>query len=377
MAVDPEQIEAITRATLQLYRAAEADLLQLVTRSLEKGLDSPAWMTDRLSAVGNLRLAVQDLLRQLGDQAATEILQALAEAYREGTDAALTELPEDVATRLGAAEATTVVTRTAAVESLASALVSDVGAKHSNVLRDVLDIYRKVISEATASSIAGGLTRRQAAQQAYARFVDRGVVGFTDVRGRRWRLSSYVEMGLRTVTQRAAIQGQTDKQTRLGLPFVMVSNEAQECERCRPYEGRVLRIGSGPVGRVEATNPATGERAMVQVKATLESARSAGFQHPNCRHSVRAFLPGVTKLPPQPTADPKGDDARQRQRAIERAIRRWKEREAAALDPAGAASARARVRLWQGQMRDHLAANPSLKRLSYREQIGAGNLPSR
>jgi hypothetical protein len=188
-------------------------------------------------------------------------------------------------------------------------------------------------------------------------------------------MSSYVEMALRTVTQRAAIQGQTDRQVRLGLPFSVVSNEAQECERCRPYEGKVLRLDNGPTGRVEARNPATGNTVTIQVKATLDAARAAGFQHPNCRHSVRTYLPGVTRLPDRPTADPDGDAARQRQRAIERTIRRWKERETAALDPTAAATARARVRLWQSQMREHLAANPTLKRLPYREQIGAGNTP--
>jgi hypothetical protein len=111
------------------------------------------------------------------------------------------------------------------------------------------------------------------------------------------------------------------------------------------------------------------------VKATLDDARARGFQHPNCRHSVRTYLPGVTQLPDGPTADPDGDKARQRQRAIERAIRRWKEREAASLDPVATAAARAKVRTWQGEMRGHLKANPSLKRLRYREEIGGGNTP--
>ena len=375
MAVDPDQIAEIVRATVGLYREAEQSIVRLLTRYLATGIDTPGWQVERLLALGQLRTALENVLGQLGEQAAEEILAAVAEAYRAGDASVLQELPDDVAVRTAATAAASVVPRSAAMESLGAALIEDVGRRHANVLRDVLDVYRKVIAEGTAASIAGGLTRREASQLAYARFVDHGVASFVDRAGRRWRLSTYTEMALRTVTQRAAVQGQVDRQRRLGLPFVVVSNVPQECERCRPYEGRVLRIDDGPTGPVIADNPATGEPVEIEVRATLEQARSSGFQHPNCRHSVRAYLPGLTKLPEQPTADRSGDEARQRQRAIERSIRRWKEREQAALTPAAAAQARAKVQAWQGQMRDHLAANPNLKRLPYREQIGAGNRP--
>lgn len=376
MAVDSARIADIVRGTVDLYRAAEAALLRLITSYLDRGMESPRWAQERLAALGALRNAAQDILAQLLADAQPEIATAVAEAYREGGAAVLTELTADAAAGLAAQAALEVVPRVAPVESLAAALVSDVGVKHSNVLRDVLDVYRKVITQATSASIAGGITRREASQLAYARFVDRGVTGFTDVRGRRWRLSSYVEMAVRTVTQRAAIQGQTDRQTRLGLPYVMVSNEAQECALCRPYEGRVLRVSPGPTGRIQVQHQTTGKPVTIDVKATLEAARAAGFQHPNCRHSVRAYMPGITKLPRQPTADPEGDKARQQQRYLERGIRRWKERETAALTPEARAQARAKVRAWQAAMRQHLADNPALKRLSYREQIGAGNIPA-
>lgn len=376
MAVAPERIEEIVKATVDLYRAAEEGVLGLVTSHLDEGLDTPDWARERLAAIGSLRTAAKDVLAQLAAAAGGTIRQAVADAYREGTAAALVGLPADVTRRLAARAARTVVGRSGAMESLASALIEDVGERHSNVLRNVLDAYRKVIAQATAASIAGGLTRRQAAQMAFARFVDRGLSSFVDRRGRRWRLTSYTEMAVRTVTARAAVQGQTDRQQRLGLDLVVVSNEAQECTRCRPYEGRVLRLDDGPTGRITVPHQITGEPVTVKIRATMEAARAAGFQHPNCRHGVRAYLPGVTKLPRQPTADPAGDLARQRQRTIERNIRRWKEREKAALTPEAKAGARARVKLWQNAMRQHLKANTALKRLSYREQIGGGNLPT-
>ncbi|HEY8588486.1 MAG TPA: phage minor capsid protein, partial [Naasia sp.] len=102
-----------------------------------------------------------------------------------------------------------------------------------------------------------------------------------------------------------------------------------------------------------------------------------GFQHPNCRHTVKLYLPGVTKAPTGPGTgpDPKGDEARQRQRAIEREIRRHKRGADLALDAPARKAANTRVREWQARMREHLAEHPELRRLTYREAPGVGNTP--
>jgi len=378
MALTGEQIEAITRDLVDLYRAAEWQLLQLVTRYLAQGIDGPTWADERLAALAALRRAAEDILGQLDQDAPEHIQRALAEAYRAGDAAVLRDLPEDAAARLAAAQAATVVPRTGVMESLAVALTQDVGARHSNVLRHVLDVYRQVIAQATAVSVAGGQTRRQAAQWAYARLVDQGVTSFTDVRGRRWRLTSYVEMAVRTVTQRAAVQGQTDRLQSLGLDLVIISDSPRECELCRPHEGKIYSVsGRTPRGRVQVESLVGPGTVTVDVAGTLDQARADGLFHPSCTHSARAYLPGATRRPARSTANPAGYEAKERQRAIERQIRRWKEREAAALDDAGKTAAAAKVRQWQAEMRSHLAANPELKRLRYREQPGAGNLPRR
>ena len=94
----------------------------------------------------------------------------------------------------------------------------------------------------------------------------------------------------------------------------------------------------------------------------------------NCRHSVSAYLPGVTRLK-KATEDPDGYKAREKQRYLERRIRAAKEQAVGALTPEAKKDAGARVRAAQAALRAHLAAHPYLKRLPYREQIGAGNIP--
>jgi hypothetical protein len=182
-------------------------------------------------------------------------------------------------------------------------------------------------------------------------------------------------MGVRTVTQRAAVQGQTDRLQTLGLDLVQISDSPRECPICRPWEGKILSISGARRGRVEMPSMVGSGTVTVDIAGSLDEARADGLFHPNCTHSARTILPGATRRPPRPTSNPDGYKAKERQRAIERQIRKWKERETAALDPAAAAGAKAKVRAWQKAMRDHLAANPELKRLSYRETPGAGNLP--
>lgn len=83
----------------------------------------------------------------------------------------------------------------------------------------------------------------------------------------------------------------------------------------------------------------------------------------------------MTRLPAGPTRDPEGDQARQRQRDIERHIRKWKARETGALTDPARKQARRKVRAWQAALRQHLDEHPDLKRLRYREQLGAGQTP--
>lgn len=89
----------------------------------------------------------------------------------------------------------------------------------------------------------------------------------------------------------------------------------------------------------------------------------------NCRHTFGLFIPGVTE-PPTHTADPQGDADRQQLRYLERGVRQWRAREAAALDPAEAARCRAKVREWQGRIREHVAET-GVKRQPFRESMTA------
>lgn len=375
MPADPDELDAIAATVAQVYAEAETTLVRLVARHLDGDAEAPEWVTTKLGAVKALRRSVTAVLAALQADSSTALREAAAAAYRNGWSSVGAELVVEWFPKSGIGQDAKAAAKDlpgfGAVEALAQAVHRDVGARSSNILRDVLDAYRATIAAASGRILTGTQTRRQASQAAWRGLIDRGLSSFVDRSGRRWRLSSYVEMAARTVTQRAAVTGQTDRLDTLGVTLVSVSNAPRECPLCRPFEGKILRTDNGPTGWIEVPHQTRdGETVRVHVEATLAEARAAGFQHPNCRHSVSAYLPGISRLPePGSTADPEGYQATQRQRELERAIRTAKLREAGGID--GAAG---QVRAAQNRLREHLAAHPELKRLRYREQIGAGNI---
>lgn len=376
MPIHPAMAEDLSAAVRDLYADAETRLLSLVARQLADGFEAPGWAVAKLADVQPLRRAAQGVVDALGTATQLEVYSAVTEAYDIGARAGLAELGA-----LSDADARRIAERTPgtwAVDRLAAETVELVTETHRGILRGVEDGYRQIISEVSATLLLGIDSRRQATQRTMERFSDAGLRTFVDRRGRSWQMTSYAEMATRTAVGRAAVEAHGDRLRATGIRLVIVSNAPHDCELCDLFEGRVLAL-DGPSGaRTIEMEHATedGRTVRVAVAGSLDDARRAGLQHPNCRHSTSAFLPGVTRAPVEHSEDPAGYAASQRQRAIERAIRKWKNRSAAAVTPEAKRAAEARVRQYQGRMREHLAAHPELIRRREREAPGAGNLPN-
>ncbi|MDT0567910.1 phage minor capsid protein [Streptomyces sp. DSM 3412] len=367
MPVSPALAEDLAAAVADLYEAAEGVLLQKLRQALAEGIDSPVWVELKLASVGNLQAAVDEVLAALQADASGAIHEALAEAYERGQQAAVAELG---ALGVGqAAAAATAVPTAPIVDRLAAAVINDTGPVYLRILRSTMDTYRDVISRAAAAPALGAQTRRQAAQSALDAFANRGVTGFVDRAGRSWELRSYVEMAMRSAVGRAAVEAHSDRLGAAGVELVLVSQAPEECPLCRPWERKILARTGGPGVRDVQVEHATedGEMVTVKVAGSLPEARAAGLMHPNCRHDVSAYLPGVSRVPePQATRGTYEDS--QRQRYFERQVRKWKRREAAAMDDAARTDARSRVRAYQGRIRE-LVGETGLPRKSHREQI--------
>ncbi|GAA4684580.1 phage minor capsid protein [Streptomyces youssoufiensis] len=376
MPVSPAMAEDLAAAVRALYDDAELVLLERLRRALEEGIESPLWAEIKLRSIGDLRQAVEEVTRALQSDAGGSVAEALVTAYDRGRQAAVAELGAlDVGRE---AQARRVLPNAPAVDRLAASWAADTRPLYARVTRAVLDFFRDTITRVSAGTLLGTMTRRQASQQALDRFARRGITGFTDRAGRNWDMASYAEMAVRSVTARAAVEGHVDALAEVGVGLVIVSDAPLECPLCARWEGEVLALAGPPGPRTVRAEHATQNAGLFRLRArivpvhivgTLEEARAAGLFHPNCRHSLSAYLPGVTTRPPHHATPGTTYEDTQRQRAIERHIRAWKRRQAAALDDQARRAAGAKVRAWQAAMREHVAAHPALRRKPQREQI--------
>lgn len=356
----PEAFERrVAKQIVDIYANAETQLLDIVARRAVRGIDEPGWAERKLAEVQALRTEAEQVVERLTDEARQATFDDISDAYSGGATRAAKDLDDELTTVV---EATFQRTSERAVARLARETVSGLQSTHFAVLRQTADIYRDVVADVASQAVTGAATRRQAAAQALDRWAKRGVTGFVDSAGRRWELTSYAEMSLRTGVQRAHLQGTVDRLTASNRELVLVSDAPEECPLCRDWEGKVLALS-----REAAKHPAA--------QGTLAEAKADGLFHPSCRHTVTAYIPGTTQRARARTRtqDRSGFEQRQRQRTLERQIRTWKRRAAvaeAAGDDEQAAYARRHLRERQTTLREFVDQH-NRKRLRYREQTGA------
>ncbi|MFE2075437.1 phage minor capsid protein [Streptomyces misionensis] len=195
------------------------------------------------------------------------MFDAVAEAYNTEHRAAVAELGalSDDARRL----VDDMTPNAQAVDRLAQETVDLLTDRHRSILRTVDDGYRGVVAEVTATPLLGTGSRRQATQDAMRRFADQGITTFRDRAGRRWQLTPYAEMAVRTSISCAAPEAHTRTLVEAGVDLVIVSDSPRECPLCLPWEGRLLSVG-GP----------NGERT-VEAEHVIEDGRMVRGGRPN------------------------------------------------------------------------------------------------
>lgn len=372
MPVDRTIAEGAAEELRRLYAALEEALARETAAHLRKGIDSPDWLADKLRSAGLVRRAAERLAAKLLRDSSGQVARAIERAFRLGAEAAQAELQSRRAVPLVRQS----LPGAQAVNRLAVALAGRLDATQPRVVRAVVDAYRQTVTAGAAEILGGAAARRQAAERVWNRLLAQGFTGFTDVKGRNWSLAGYVDMATRTTAAQAAVAGHLDELGAAGIDLVIVSNAPQECERCRPWEQKILtRDESGRGGATIEAEHATEDKIIkVRVKGSVSEAIADGLQHPNCRHSLSAYLPGLTK-PQTHTADPAGDKARQQLRALERQARAARLQAAGALTPEARAAAEARLKTVQADIRQHIAASKALGivRKPEREQLDLGN----
>ncbi|SDP01636.1 toxin 50 [Eubacterium maltosivorans] len=248
------------------------------------------------------------------------------------------------------------------LEALVNSVTKDLEKAETATLRKMDDVYRQTVYKAQMSVAAGVKTLDQAIDMAAKDFLARGIQSIRYKNGHNVNIASYAEMAIRTANHRAMLMGEGKKRDEMGIHTVFVSAHAGTCELCRPWQGRILID--------DVFSSGTREESEKTGHPLVSGAIEAGLLHPNCRHHLATYFPGVTHLPEIPDDETvqKNYAAEQKQRQIERQIRYWKRVQAGAMDPEQFTKAGQRVKQWQSRMREHLEENPQLRRQYSREK---------
>lgn len=377
MSLDPEKAEGIPRKLIGMYSDTELSLLGMMADAMSKGTDSDDWYAQQTAEALRFRNAAQRLAAGLSKAAPTVVGEAVGEAVKFGHAAVDEDI--DLAGHLAAKSGRRAgLQANISIDDKASKLtrkaVAD-GVGTLAIINQALpgaasQLYQQVTARVNATPASSDLTRRQAVQQALDVLTARGITGFRDNAGRNWSLSTYVEMKSRTLVNNTLMQSHIDRMLDRGMDLVVVSSHRNPAPQCQPFEGQVLSIGDAPKGTTVRPNATGGDPVKVKIKATMDEARAQGFRHPNCRHSVAAFIPGASRtFTTEP--DEEGYKATQQLRAMERAIRETKRRQAVAIEPSVKKRLGATLRSQQSTLKAHVDAH-DLKRRSLRERPDLG-----
>ena len=128
-------------------------------------------------------------------------------------------------------------------------------------------------------------------------------------------------MALRTANHRAFLMGEGKKRQELGVSTVIVSNHLTSCPLCGKWENKVLIDDVYSGGKKEDGN-----------YPLVSEAIEKGLLHPNCRHNLNTFFEGISKIPSGEKKNFKAYELTQKQRQLERSIRKQKRIVAGTLD---------------------------------------------
>ena len=250
------------------------------------------------------------------------------------------------------------------LEALISTVNDDLNKAQYSVLRKMDDVYRQTIFKSHMYLQNGAKTLNQAIDMATKDFLNKGINSIEYKNGARVNIGSYAEMCLRTASHRATLLGEGTKRDEYGIHLIVVSAHGNTCKHCEPWQGKIL------IDDV-FSNPSKEYIEEYRVKYNLLSeAIEKQFLHPNCRHTLITYFEGITTLPKVPDGKEaiKLYEAEQKQRALERQIRKWKRIKEGSIDSDNEYKANMMLRGLENKLMKHLDDNKELRRNRNREK---------
>jgi hypothetical protein len=319
----PRLAAGLADPVVEFHSQWEGRVLHFMSGRLGKDIGADDWAARRRADTLAFRRDVQRATARLEREAAPAVEQAIAGAYTRGRGQASPQ-----------------------AHGLAQ-----------RVLAALRTMWRRLTGQAerqwqqaiTVGATAPPDRRRIAVQHLLDQLARGGFLAFRDARGRRISVHAFVDQTVRTAAGHAAMDGYLDLLQAAGLDLVQVRATPTSCPICIPWVGRVLSVTGDTRGY-----------------PTVKDARDAGLWHPNCGHPIDVWAPGRQAEPQVQRPGPY--EQQQDQRAMERALRSWRRREAAALDDVTRKRAARKVAQWRAAIGRLVQRTPGLGRREGRER---------
>lgn len=357
-----------------IFQELEDNLFALAIRNIKRhenweeaeGFKWTQWQAEQIAGLREYRKNIQVLTDYHFDKAKDAIKEYLKEAYDESVDDA-----ENTARRIlgrfglnGQMSQNFFGVNSNKLDIIINEAVQNVDTKRYAAINRMNSGYTDFLRRADMFAQSGSYTIPQAVDMASKDFLAAGLNCVEYSNGNRVNIASYTEMALRTSSAEVTRQANGDVRDEFGEYLVVSNVIGMTCPYCQKWQGRVMIDDVYSSGQPDGKHP------------TVSEAKTDHFLHPNCRHQLYMYIPGVTKVAdlPDNVETKEHYKAEQKQRYYEREIRKYKRLRDGAVDPENRRSYDARVKEWTAKHNQHLKEHEYLRRNPKRLAPGyAGN----
>lgn len=351
--LDRNIIEQLAQPLSKLYFEMEIEMMQGMGKALKgkKDLlatDHEAWRLQQLELLGMLDSRNLGIIRRNSGLTTRELNQMLMNAGLQGVDLTDKEMQAflDKGAKLLIPES---FAKSSAFINILQAYERQAKNKLNATNQTMLDATKQKYIDGlnrAAIDVASGLkSHQQAIIDTINKWADNGVPGLVDRAGKEWGAEGYIRTVLVTTANNMTNEIQDQRFKDWGIEHVEVSAHVGARPLCAPYQGRIYSIDGN-----DSKYPDLYQATSIGLPAGLFGV--------NCKHRKYAYYPGISIQRNEPTSNKAENDRiykeSQKQRQIEREIRKYKKREllqSAAGNHKAASQARDKVLEKQKQMR--------------------------
>ncbi|MBC9785098.1 minor capsid protein [Heliobacterium chlorum] len=271
MAKPPEPVyERDVNQLVKFYKKAFREVVEKLKAASNVGLEQ--------AQAESLISQIAFILKELDDSTKAWCDETINRAFQEGQAAALLSMGEATSLAEAASRSSFSMLARQTVEALMNDTYSDLLLATKNTERKVKQLVRSMVGDTMRSraieqqgrrTLTNEIARKLAAKGVSRRLHDEAWVGIVDAAGRRWKLSTYADMVVRTKLTQAHVEGVRTETLERGVDLAVVSSHGAT-DACRVFEGMVISINGMTTGF-----------------PTYQQLRDSGnIFHPNCKHHI-------------------------------------------------------------------------------------------